>query len=75
MMDNLTPIVAVLGGLYDMVPWRDVFIGIAIVVWFWAAVKRAHTLGNKLDELGRKLDELGEKLDDRRSHREDRYEP
>jgi hypothetical protein len=36
-----------------MVPWRGVLISIGIVVWFWVAYMRAHTLGIKLEELGR----------------------
>ena len=63
-MDPLSSIIALVAGLYEMVPWRGILISIGIVVWFYATYMRAHILGSKLDELGAKLDGLEEKLDD-----------
>ena len=44
-MDTLTPIVALVGGLYDMVPWREVLIGVGIVVWLWAGLQKSYGTG------------------------------
>jgi hypothetical protein len=63
-MDTLTPIVALMGGLYDMVPWREVLIGVGIVVWLWAGLQKSHVLGRSLDELKANLHRLEDKLDD-----------
>jgi hypothetical protein len=38
-MDTLTPIVALVVGLYDMVSWREVLIGVGIVLWLGGAAK------------------------------------
>ena len=62
---TLTPIVALMGGLYDMVPWREVLIGVGIVVWLWAGLQKSHVLGRSLDELKANLHRLEDKLDAR----------
>ena len=54
-MDNLTPIVAVVGGLYDMVPWRRAR----------TLGNKLDELGRKLDELGEKLDDRRSHREDR----------
>jgi hypothetical protein len=55
--------IALVVGLYEMVPWRSILISIGIVFWLYASYMRAHILGSKLDELGAKLDRLEGKLD------------
>ena len=52
-MDPLSSIIALVAGLYEMVPWRGILISIGIAVWFYATYMRAHILGSKLDELRR----------------------
>ena len=35
-MDALSLIIALVAGLYEMVPWRGILISIGIAVWFYA---------------------------------------
>jgi hypothetical protein len=62
-MDILTLIVALVVGLYDMVPWREVLIGVGIIVWLWAGLQKSYVLGRSLDELKADLHRLEDKLD------------
>jgi hypothetical protein len=57
-------IIALVAGLYEIVPWRSVFIGVGIVFWLYASFHRAHVLGSKFDELRARLDRVEAKLDE-----------